>query len=81
MNSILEQLPAQIGPGGSVADSTLPWQRSQRSLCHALLSCHLLSENLFSGTQFGVWRSLVARLLREQKAAGSNPVTPTNYCL
>ncbi len=25
----------------------------------------------------GVWRSLVARLLREQKAAGSNPVTPT----
>ena len=26
---------------------------------------------------FGVWRSLVARLLWEQDVAGSNPVTPT----
>ena len=25
----------------------------------------------------GVWRSLVARLLREQEVVGSNPATPT----
>ena len=27
---------------------------------------------------FGVWHSLVVRLVRDQEAAGSNPVTPTN---
>ena len=27
---------------------------------------------------FGMWRSLVARLLWEQDVAGSNPVIPTN---
>ncbi len=26
----------------------------------------------------GVWRSLVARVVRDDEAAGSNPVTPTN---
>ena len=34
---------------------------------------------------FGVWRSLVARLVRDEKVEGSNPFTPTNttnqqYC-
>ena len=28
--------------------------------------------------QSGVWHSLVVRLVRDQEAAGSNPVTPTN---
>ena len=28
---------------------------------------------------FGVWRSLVARLVRDEKVEGSNPFTPTNY--
>jgi hypothetical protein len=28
----------------------------------------------------GVWRSLVARFVRDEEAAGSNPVTPT-MCL
>ncbi len=27
---------------------------------------------------YGVWHSLVVRLVRDQEAAGSNPVTPTN---
>ena len=27
---------------------------------------------------FGVWRSLVSRLVRDQEAAGSSPATPTN---
>lgn len=35
---------------------------------------------------FGVWRSLVARLVRDEKVEGSNPFTPTkkqheNSCL
>ena len=27
--------------------------------------------------RFGVWRSLVSRLVRDQEASGSNPDTPT----
>ncbi len=30
------------------------------------------------GSIFGVWRSLVARLVRDQKVASSNLVTPTS---
>ena len=29
----------------------------------------------------GVWRSLVARFVRDEEVAGSNPVTPTVDCL
>ena len=29
------------------------------------------------GTNIGVWRSLVARFVRDEEVAGSNPVTPT----
>lgn len=28
---------------------------------------------------FGVWRSLVARLVRDEKVEGSNPFTPTSF--
>ncbi len=28
-------------------------------------------------SHFGVWRSLVSRLVRDQEAMGSSPVTPT----
>jgi hypothetical protein len=31
------------------------------------------------GSIFGVWRSLVARLVRDQKVASSNLVTPTTF--
>ena len=30
---------------------------------------------------FGVWRSLVARLVRDEKVEGSNPFTPTSTLL
>ena len=30
---------------------------------------------------FGVWRSLVARLVRDEKVEGSNPFTPTSIHL
>ena len=30
------------------------------------------------GTSFGVWRSLVARFVRDEEAVGSNPATPTS---
>lgn len=29
----------------------------------------------------GMWRSLVARIVRDDEAAGSNPVIPTIFCL
>lgn len=32
------------------------------------------------GLVFGVWRSLVARVVRDDEVAGSNPVTPTRSC-
>ena len=37
-------------------------------------------EQLFAGTpaNFGMWRSLVARVVRDDEVAGSNPVIPTN---
>ena len=33
--------------------------------------------NAYNIFAFGVWRSLVSRLVRDQEATGSNPVTPT----
>jgi hypothetical protein len=30
-----------------------------------------------AGLAIGLWRSLVARLVRDEEAAGSNPVSPT----
>ena len=29
----------------------------------------------------GVWRSLVARFVRDEEAVGSNPATPTRCCI
>ena len=34
--------------------------------------------NLSVFSLFGVWRSPVARLVRDEKAGGSNPLTPTS---
>ena len=31
----------------------------------------------YNSFAFGVWRSLVSRLVRDQEASGSNPDTPT----
>lgn len=45
------------------------WLPRQESIGYSLLSSH------------GVWRSLVARVVRDDEAAGSNPVTPTTDLL
>ena len=33
---------------------------------------------LMEVSSFGVWRSLVARFVRDEEAVGSNPATPTD---
>lgn len=33
----------------------------------------------YNNQAFGVWRSLVSRLVRDQEAAGSSPATPTIF--
>ena len=38
----------------------------------------VMGSNPIIGSIFGVWRSLVARFVRDEEVAGSNPVTPTN---
>ena len=40
-------------------------------------------EQLFAGTpaNIGMWRSLVARVVRDDEVAGSNPVIPTKFPL
>ena len=35
------------------------------------------SVSAYNNFAFGVWRSLVSRLVRDQEASGSNPDTPT----
>ena len=37
----------------------------------------VMGSNPIIGSIFGVWRSLVARFVRDEEVAGSNPVTPT----
>ena len=41
----------------------------------SMWACAMLALGSFA---IGVWRSLVARVVRDDEAAGSNPVTPTN---
>ena len=40
-------------------------------------------KQLFAGTpaNIGMWRSLVARVVRDDEVAGSNPVIPTKVAL
>ena len=55
-------------------------------LCDGVLSplgARIVYAHIFAGKKhnnlilIGVWHSLVVRLVRDQEAAGSNPVTPT----
>ena len=43
----------------------------------AILHCRCSRRTGVGGDCHGVWRSLVARFVRDEEAAGSNPVTPT----
>ena len=48
--------------------------------CSRILSAsseHLELMNNFRSVGTGVWRSLVARFVRDEEAVGSNPATPT----
>ena len=38
----------------------------------------MISLPLMEVSSFGVWRSLVARFVRDEEAVGSNPATPTD---
>ena len=64
--------PLRLPPGGDPAHpgpATDPADRAG-SACSARLRSA-------SAGSIGVWRSLVARFVRDEEAAGSNPVTPT----
>ena len=43
-----------------------------------LVSCFATRITVWMASH-GVWRSLVARFVRDEEAAGSNPVTPTVF--
>jgi hypothetical protein len=40
-------------------------------------SCATESVSYYCSAHLGVWRSLVARFVRDEEAVGSNPATPT----
>ena len=44
----------------------------------ALYNCQCVLTEALDGHPFGVWLSLVERLVWDQEVAGSNPVTPTS---
>ena len=75
--SLLELRPPRgRGPGGSAAGRHLgrapaPVQPGRH---HQVGSS---SEQMSAAQLLGVWRSLVARLVRDEEAVGSNPATPT----
>ena len=48
------------------------------------VSCRQEKQNLVCllySTLLGAWRSLVARIVRDDEAGGSNPLAPTNHSL
>ncbi len=61
--------PALI-PERTVAEMAYGGDRAHFLISHK-------SYRLIHGFGHGVWRSLVARFVRDEEAAGSNPVTPT----
>ena len=45
--------------------------------CRALLGCDTIGNAVYGTSYVGMWRSLVARFVRDEEVAGSNPVIPT----
>src|SRR3954471_9356412 len=69
--------PRGLPPGGHAAHagpSPLPSGRLTDWGTPVLLR---YAPDLVSPAHCGLWRSLVARLVRDEEAAGSNPVSPT----
>ena len=56
------------------------FHKSNKFLSHSAVRCPHQSHKFHQislKNKIGVWHSLVVRLVRDQEAAGSNPVTPT----
>ena len=68
--------PAVLPPRGDPADPAPEELLSTFGGCRKPGSEHPIRSSRLA-TAFGVWRSLVARVVRDDEAAGSNPVTPT----
>ena len=45
--------------------------------CRALPGCDTIGNAVYGTSYVGMWRSLVARFVRDEEVAGSNPVIPT----
>ena len=45
--------------------------------CRALPGCDTIGNAVYGTLYVGMWRSLVARFVRDEEVAGSNPVIPT----
>ena len=68
--------------GYSAVGSALPWGGRGRGFKSRYSDQYKApvgsnQSELFSLLYFGVWLSLVERLVRDQEAGGSNPLTPT----
>ena len=48
--------------------------------CRALLGCDTIGNAVYGTSYVGMWRSLVARFVRDEEVAGSNPVAPIFLC-
>ena len=47
--------------------------------CRALPGCDTIGNAVYGTSYVGMWRSLVARLVRDQEVVGSSPVASTIY--
>src|SRR4051794_29374597 len=49
----------------------------ERGWCRVRRSCAIIRRPCTTGDSVGAWRSLVARIVRDDEVGGSNPLAPT----